>query len=214
MRTYCSLSSSFLTYSAYLVFPAVLSVTRPPPALITQPHSAAISFLNLIQSYLAFLKLSLLFSLSHPFSAFLIRVQSFSALSTALLSLPQPFSAFRGLTYSALFSLTQTFLALLGLSQPYSALFSLSQPYSAFLSLAQPDSSFLSLTQPYSASLPQPSSALRSLSQPNPALPCHSQPSSALPSLSNPYSLTQPQFRGSTQPYSALPALLSLTKWL
>ena len=161
MRTYCSLSSSFLTYSAYLVFPAILSVTRPPPALITQPHSAAVSFLNLIQSYLAFLKLSLLFSLSHPFSAFLIRVQSFSALSTALLSLPQPsqpFSAFRGLTqtYSALFSLTQPFSALLGLSQPYSALFSLSQPYSAFLSLAQPDSSFLSLTQPYSESLPQP----------------------------------------------------------
>ena len=141
MRTYCSLSSSFLTYSAYLVFQAVLSVTRPPPALITQPHSAAISFLNLIQSYLAFLKLSLLFSLSHPFSAFLIRVQSF-------LSLPQH--------------------------------------YAAFLSL----------------------------SQPNPALLCHSQPSSALPSLSKPYSLTQPQFRGSTQPYSALPALLSLTKRL
>ena len=160
MRTYCSLSSSFLTYSAYLVFPAILSVTRPPPALITQPHSAAISFLNLIQSYLAFLKLSLLFSLSHPFSSFLIRVQSFSALSTALLSLPQPFSA------------------------------------------------FLSLTQPYSASLPQPSSALRSLSQSNPALLCHSQPSSALPSLSKPYSLTQPQSRGSTQPYSALAALL------
>ena len=171
MRTYCSLSSSFLTYSAYLVFPAILSVTRPPPALITQPHSAAISFLNLIQSYLAFLKLSLLFSLSHPFSAFLIRVQSFSALSTALLSLPQPFSAFlsfRGLTqtYFALFSLTQPFSALLGLSQPYSALFSLSQPYSAFLSLAQPDSSFLSLTQPYSASLPQPSSAFLSITQP------------------------------------------------
>ena len=146
VRTYCSLSSSFLTYSAYLVFPAILSVTRPPPALITQPHSAAISFLNLIQSYLAFLKLSLLFSLSHPFSAFLIRVQSFSALSTALLSLPQPFSAFRGLTqtYSALFSLTQPFSALLGLSQPNPAVL-------AVLSLIQPVSALLSLSQPCSA---------------------------------------------------------------
>ena len=141
MRTYCSLSSSFLTYSAYLVFPAILSVTRPPPALITQPHSAAISFLNLIQSYLAFLKLSLLFSLSHPFSAFLIRVQSFSALSTALLSLPQPFSAFRGLTqtYCALFSL------------PYSTVLSLTRPFSALLSLIQPVSALLSLSQPCSA---------------------------------------------------------------
>ena len=135
MRTYCSLSSSFLTYSAYLVFPAVLSVTRPPPALITQPHSAAISFLNLIQSYLAFLKLSLLFSLSHPFSAFLIRVQSFSALSTALLSLPQPFSAF------------------LSLSRPYSDLLCLIQPYSTVLSLTRPCSALLSLIQPVSASL-------------------------------------------------------------
>ena len=135
MRTYCSLSSSFLTYSAYLVFPAILSVTRPPPALITQPHSAAISFLNLIQSYLAFLKLSLLFSLSHPFSAFLIRVQSFSALSTALLSLPQPFSAF------------------LSLSRPYSDLLCLIQPYSTVLSLIHPFSALLSLsiTQPFSA---------------------------------------------------------------
>ena len=140
MRTYCSLSSSFLTYSAYLVFPAILSVTRPPPALITQPHSAAISFLNLIQSYLAFLKLSLLFSLSHPFSAFLIRVQSFSALSTALLSLPQPFSAF------------------LSLSRPYSDLLCLIQPYSTVLSLTRPCSALLSLIQPVSA--------LRSLSQP------------------------------------------------
>ena len=135
MRTYCSLSSSFLTYSAYLVFPAILSVTRPPPALITQPHSAAISFLNLIQSYLAFLKLSLLFSLSHPFSAFLIRVQSFSALSTALLSLPQPFSAF------------------LSLSRPYSDLLCLIQPYSTVLSLTRPCSALLSLIQPVSASL-------------------------------------------------------------
>ena len=133
MRTYCSLSSSFLTYSAYLVFPAILSVTRPPPALITQPHSAAISFLNLIQSYLAFLKLSLLFSLSHPFSAFLIRVQSFSALSTALLSLPQPFSAF------------------LSLSRPYSDLLCLIQPYSTVLSLTRPFSALLSLIQPVSA---------------------------------------------------------------
>ena len=140
MRTYCSLSSSFLTYSAYLVFPAILSVTRPPPALITQPHSAAISFLNLIQSYLAFLKLSLLFSLSHPFSAFLIRVQSFSALSTALLSLPQPFSAF------------------LSLSRPYSDLLCLIQPYSTVLSLTRPCSALLSLIQPVSA--------LRRLSQP------------------------------------------------
>ena len=156
MRTYCSLSSSSLTYSAYLVFPAILSVTRPPPALITQPHSAAVSFLNVIQSYLAFLKLSLLFSLSHPFSAFLIRVQSFSALSTALLSLPQPFSAFltfRGLTqiYSALFSLTQPFSALLGLSQPYSAVLSRTQPFqlfSALPSLSQPFSPLLRLTQP------------------------------------------------------------------
>ena len=141
MRTYCSLSSSFLTYSAYLVFPAILSVTRPPPALITQPHSAAISFLNLIQSYLAFLKLSLLFSLSHPFSAFLIRVQSFSALSTALLSLPQPFSAFRGLTqtYCALFSL------------PYSTVLSLTRPFSALLSLIQPVSALRRLSQPCSA---------------------------------------------------------------
>ena len=141
MRTYCSLSSSFLTYSAYLVFPAVLSVTRPPPALITQPHSAAISFLNLIQSYLAFLKLSLLFSLSHPFSAFLIRVQSFSALSTALLSLPQPFSAF--------LSLSRPYSDLLCLIQP--SLLNRSQPYSAFLSLTQPYSAFLKLTQPFSA---------------------------------------------------------------
>ena len=140
MRTYCSLSSSFLTYSAYLVFPAILSVTRPPPALIIQPHSAAISFLNLIQSYLAFLKLSLLFSLSHPFSAFLIRVQSFSALSTALLSLPQPFSAF------------------LSLSRPYSDLLCLIQPYSTVLSLTRPCSALLSLIQPVSA--------LRSFSQP------------------------------------------------
>ena len=132
MRTYCSLSSSFLTYSAYLVFPAILSVTRPPPALITQPHSAAISFLNLIQSYLAFLKLSLLFSLSHPFSAFLIRVQSFSALSTALLSLPQPFSAF------------------LSLSRPYSDLLCLIQPYSTVLSLTRPFSALLNRPQPYS----------------------------------------------------------------
>ena len=135
MRTYCSLSSSFLTYSAYLVFPAILSVTRPPPALITQPHSAAISFLNLIQSYLAFLKLSLLFSFSHPFSAFLIRVQSFSALSTALLSLPQPFSAF------------------LSLSRPYSDLLCLIQPYSTVLSLIRPFSALLSLIQPVSALL-------------------------------------------------------------
>ena len=143
MRTYCSLSSSFLTYSAYLVFPAVLSVTRPPPALITQPHSAAISFLNLIQSYLAFLKLSLLFSLSHPFSAFLIRVQSFSALSTALLSLPQPFSAF--------LSLSRPYSDLLCLIQPYSTVLSLTRPCSALLSLIQPVSALLSLSQPCSA---------------------------------------------------------------
>ena len=123
-------------------FPAILSVTRPPPALITQPHSAAISLLNLIQSYLAFLKLSLLFSLSrlsHSSSIFL----------SALNRLTQPFSAFRGLTqtYSALFSLTQPFSALLGLSQPYSA-------FPASLSRAQPDSAFLgiSLIQPYSPS--------------------------------------------------------------
>ena len=140
MRTYCSLSSSFLTYSAYLVFPAILSVTRPPPALITQPHSAAISFLNLIQSYLAFLKLSLLFSLSHPFSAFLIRVQSFSALSTALLSLPQPFSAFLSLSrpYSDLLCLIQSYSTVLSLTRPFSALLSLIQPVSALLSLSQP----------------------------------------------------------------------------
>ena len=143
MRTYCSLSSSFLTYSAYLVFPAILSVTRPPPALITQPHSAAISFLNLIQSYLAFLKLSLLFSLSHPFSAFLIRVQSFSALSTALLSLPQPFSAF--------LSLSQPYSDLLCLIQPYSTVLSHTRPCSALLSLIQPVSALLSLSQPCSA---------------------------------------------------------------
>ena len=143
MRTYCSLSSSFLTYSAYLVFPAILSVTRPPPALITQPHSAAISFLNLIQSYLAFLKLSLLFSLSHPFSAFLIRVQSFSALSTALLSLPQPFSAF--------LSLSRPYSDLLCLIQPYSTVLSLTRPFSALLSLIQPASALLSLSQPCSA---------------------------------------------------------------
>ena len=143
MRTYCSLSSSFLTYSAYLVFPAILSVTRPPPALITQPHSAAISFLNLIQSYLAFLKLSLLFSLSHPFSAFLIRVQSFSALSTALLSLPQPFSAF--------LSLSRPYSDLLCLIQPYSTVLSLTRPCSALLSLIQPVSALLSLSQPCSA---------------------------------------------------------------
>ena len=140
MRTYCSLSSSFLTYSAYLVFPAILSVTRPPPALITQPHSAAISFLNLIQSYLAFLKLSLLFSLSHPFSAFLIRVQSFSALSTAFLSLPQPFSAFLSLSrpYSDLLCLIQPYSTVLSLTRPFSALFSLIKPVSALLSLSQP----------------------------------------------------------------------------
>ena len=143
VRTYCSLSSSFLTYSAYLVFPAILSVTRPPPALITQPHSAAISFLNLIQSYLAFLKLSLLFSLSHPFSAFLIRVQSFSALSTALLSLPQPFSAF--------LSLSRPYSDLLCLIQPYSTVLSLTRPCSALLSLIQPVSALLSLSQPCSA---------------------------------------------------------------
>ena len=143
MRTYCSLSSSFLTYSAYLVFPAILSVTRPPPALITQPHSAAISFLNLIQSYLAFLKLSLLFSLSHPFSAFLIRVQSFSALSTALLSLPQPFSAF--------LSLSRPYSDLLCLIQPYSTVLSLTRPFSALLSLIQPVSALLNLSQPCSA---------------------------------------------------------------
>ena len=143
MRTYCSLSSSFLTYSAYLVFPAILCVTRPPPALITQPHSAAISFLNLIQSYLAFLKLSLLFSLSHPFSAFLIRVQSFSALSTALLSLPQPFSAF--------LSLSRPYSDLLCLIQPYSTVLSLTRPCSALLSLIQPVSALLSLSQPCSA---------------------------------------------------------------
>ena len=143
MRTYCSLSSSFLTYSAYLVFPAILSVTRPPPALITQPHSAAISFLNLIQSYLAFLKLSLLFSLSHPFSAFLIRVQSFSALSTALLSLPQPFSAF--------LSLSRPYSDLLCLIQPYSTVLSLTRPFSALLSLIQPVSALLSLAQPCAA---------------------------------------------------------------
>ena len=143
MRTYCSLSSSFLTYSAYLVFPAILSVTRPPPALITQPHSAAISFLNLIQSYLAFLKLSLLFSLSHPFSAFLIRVQSFSALSTALLSLPQPFSVF--------LSLSRPYSDLLCLIQPYSTVLSLTRPFSALLSLIQPVSALLSLSQPCSA---------------------------------------------------------------
>ena len=143
MRTYCSLSSSFLTYSTYLVFPAILSVTRPPPALITQPHSAAISFLNLIQSYLAFLKLSLLFSLSHPFSAFLIRVQSFSALSTALLSLPQPFSAF--------LSLSRPYSDLLCLIQPYSTVLSLTRPCSALLSLIQPVSALLSLSQPCSA---------------------------------------------------------------
>ena len=143
MRTYCSLSSSFLTYSAYLVFPAILSVTRPPPALITQPHSAAISFLNLIQSYLAFLKLSLLFSLSHPFSAFLIRVQSFSALSTALLSLPQPFSAF--------LSLSRPYSESLWLIQPYSTVLSLTRPCSALLSLIQPVSALLSLSQPCSA---------------------------------------------------------------
>ena len=143
MRTYCSLSSSFLTYSAYLVFPAILSVTRPPPALITQPHSAAISFLNLIQSYLAFLKLSLLFSLSHPFSAFLIRVQSFSALSTALLSLPQPFSAF--------LSLSRPYSDSLCLIQPYSTVLSLTRPFSALLSLIQPVSALLSLSQPCSA---------------------------------------------------------------
>ena len=143
MRTYCSLSSSFLTYSAYLVFPAILSVTKPPPALITQPHSAAISFLNLIQSYLAFLKLSLLFSLSHPFSAFLIRVQSFSALSTALLSLPQPFSAF--------LSLSRPYSDLLCLIQPYSTVLSLTRPFSALLSLIQPVSALLSLSQPCSA---------------------------------------------------------------
>ena len=143
MRTYCSLSSSFLTYSAYLVFPAILSVTRPPPALITQPHSAAISFLNLIQSYLAFLKLSLLFSLSHPFSAFLIRVQSFSALSTALLSLPQPFSAF--------LSLSRPYSDFLCLIQPYSTVLSLTRPFSALLSLIQPVSALLSLSQPCSA---------------------------------------------------------------
>jgi hypothetical protein len=143
VRTYCSLSSSFLTYSAYLVFPAILSVTRPPPALITQPHSAAISFLNLIQSYLAFLKLSLLFSLSHPFSAFLIRVQSFSALSTALLSLPQPFSAF--------LSLSRPYSDLLCLIQPYSTVLSLTRPFSALLSLIQPVSALLSLSQPCSA---------------------------------------------------------------
>ena len=143
MRTYCSLSSSFLTYSAYLVFPAILSVTRPLPALITQPHSTAISFLNLIQSYLAFLKLSLLFSLSHPFSAFLIRVQSFSALSTALLSLPQPFSAF--------LSLSLPYSDLLCLIQPYSTVLSLTRPCSALLSLIQPVSALLSLSQPCSA---------------------------------------------------------------
>ena len=143
MRTYYSLSSSFLTYSAYLVFPAILSVTQPPPALITQPHSAAISFLNLIQSYLAFLKLSLLFSLSHPFSAFLIRVQSFSALSTALLSLPQPFSAF--------LSLSRPYSDLLCLIQPYSTVLSLTRPCSALLSLIQPVSALLSLSQPCSA---------------------------------------------------------------
>ena len=143
MRTYCSLSSSFLTYSAYLVFPAILSVTKPPPALITQPHSAAISFLNLIQSYLAFLKLSLLFSLSHPFSAFLIRVQSFSALSTALLSLHQPFSAF--------LSLSRPYSDLLCLIQPYSTVLSLTRPFSALLSLIQPVSALLSLSQPCSA---------------------------------------------------------------
>ena len=143
MQTYCSLSSSFLTYSAYLVFPAILSVTRPPPALITQPHSAAISFLNLIQSYLAFLKLSLLFSLSHPFSAFLVRVQSFSALSTALLSLPQPFSAF--------LSLSLRYSDLLCLIQPYSTVLSLTRPFSALLSLIQPVSALLSLSQPCSA---------------------------------------------------------------
>ena len=154
MRTYCSLSSSFLTYSAYLVFPAILSVTRPPPALITQPHSAAISFLNLIQSYLAFLKLSLLFSLSHPFSAFLIRVQSFSALSTALLSLPQPFSAFLSLSrpYSDLLCLIQPYSTVLSLTRPFSALLSLIQPVSALLSLIQPAFlAFLSITQPFSA---------------------------------------------------------------
>jgi hypothetical protein len=143
VRTYCSLSSSFLTYSAYLVFPAILSVTRPPPALITQPHSAAISFLNLIQSYLAFLKLSLLFSLSHPFSAFLIRVQSFSALSTALLSLPQPFSAF--------LSLSRPYSDLLCLIQPYSTVLSLTRPFSALLSLIQPVSALRRLSQPCSA---------------------------------------------------------------
>ena len=143
MRTYCSLSSSFLTYSAYLVFPAILSVTRPPPALITQPHSAAISFLNLIQSYLAFLKLSLLFSLSHPFSAFLIRVQSFSALSTALLSLPQPFSAF--------LSLSRPYSDLLCLIQPYSTVLSLTRPFSALLSLIQPVSALRSFSRPCSA---------------------------------------------------------------
>ena len=143
MRTYFSIFLSFLTYSAYLVFPAILSVTRPPPALITQPHSAAISFLNLIQSYLAFLKLSLLFSLSHPFSAFLIRVQSFSALSTALLSLPQPFSAF--------LSLSRPYSDLLCLIQPYSTVLSLTRPFSALLSLIQPVSALLSLSQPCSA---------------------------------------------------------------
>ena len=191
MRTYCSLSSSFLTYSAYLVFPAILSVTRPPPALITQPHSAAISFLNLIQSYLAFLKLSLLFSLSHPFSAFLIRVQSFSALSTALLSLPQPFSAFLSLSrpYSDLLCLIQPYSTVLSLTRPFSALLSLIQPVSALLSLPQHYAAFLSLTQPYSAilSLPQLYLAFLSLT--------------ALLSLSfvAPLSLTQPY-----QPYSAL----------
>ena len=140
MRTYCSLPSSFFTYSAYLVFPAVLSVTRPPPALITQPHSAATSFLNLIQSYLASFKLSLLFSLSHPFSAFLIRVQSFSALSTALLSLLQPFSAFLSLSRpdSDLPCLIQPYSTVLSLTRPFSALFSLIQPVSALLSLSQP----------------------------------------------------------------------------
>ena len=75
-------------------------------------------------------------------------------------------------------------------NQPFSALLSLTQP--AFLSLPQHYAAFLSLTQPYSAilSLPQLYLAFRSLT--------------ALLSLSF----------VATHPYSALPALLSLTKWL
>ena len=95
----------------------VFSLSQPYSAFLSLNYSAVVSFLTLIQSYLAFLKLSSPFSLSHPSQSFSAYRQPFSAefnLSqpsqppySAFFNLPQPFADLLSPAFSHPFSLTQ-----------------------------------------------------------------------------------------------------------